>query len=748
MAGIVETVFDGTYWKNWLRNAAGGAYNTAAGLTALPVQAASVVGQLASGKPWADVQVPDPLREGRQAFSEMTGLPTEKAEKGFKTAFGFGRGAVPGPTAVAAAAGGAINAVAETVTDNPIYQAAINVGAPLAAIGGARGIQAIRSGSLMDAGSNVDTTIPMSKGRATGKAGTMSIENMLERHPKTADAVAAKKRVFTTEVENKLRSFLDKAVNSKDGDAGLKAAIAWKRFEEGQVAKHKSIADKEFSKAYALGNKKGVVDVTPVKAELEQLYEKYASGLMGDEGQKIAKDLQGRIKQLSSVKKVSLEEVQSQLDYLNDISKGAGQFPDISPGVSAGVARKMKQGWENALKAAAAGVDKSGNQTKEALAASTLLNARRAYADRAEDLKKVSDSALGVFFDTGKTGERIMLQPEKVMEKLRKLPPSERDFFVAIMDMTDSSVTDALRKNILEDMIQGATVKGASARAPSFSPTAFLKELENRKKDIAFLIPDETARKEFYHVERDIRRSIQSTYIDKNTGAAVVEEAGGLASIASGKAGANAITRGIIRGALDAVSDKEAMFNMLYGASSQPKTMAGRVYGTFKEASKQTPFIINRELQGMVEAGRPTKPGEEQPKEDTFIPPPPEGFWDDEEVTSQVTEDDPMAKLLDIVATVESNRNPAAVSPKGAVGEYQFMPETAKQYGIDPRDSNQARDGAKRMFSYLLKKYDGDVNKALAAYNWGEGNVDRQGLENMPTETRNYIDKINGMITQ
>ena len=68
--------------------------------------------------------------------------------------------------------------------------------------------------------------------------------------------------------------------------------------------------------------------------------------------------------------------------------------------------------------------------------------------------------------------------------------------------------------------------------------------------------------------------------------------------------------------------------------------------------------------------------------------------------------------------------------------------EEKKDDGIDPRDPNQAAQGAAKMDSDLLKKYQGNVPAALAGYNWGQGNVDRQGLQNAPSETQNYIQKV------
>ena len=98
--------------------------------------------------------------------------------------------------------------------------------------------------------------------------------------------------------------------------------------------------------------------------------------------------------------------------------------------------------------------------------------------------------------------------------------------------------------------------------------------------------------------------------------------------------------------------------------------------------------------------------------------------------------------LLQTVMMAESGGNPNAVSPKGAVGAFQFMPKTAQQYGIDPRDAVQSANAAAQMLSELSTKYKGDMPSVLAGYNWGQGNVDRKGLRNMPTETRNYIGKI------
>ncbi len=103
--------------------------------------------------------------------------------------------------------------------------------------------------------------------------------------------------------------------------------------------------------------------------------------------------------------------------------------------------------------------------------------------------------------------------------------------------------------------------------------------------------------------------------------------------------------------------------------------------------------------------------------------------------------------FLYAVAKQESTFNPAAVGPATKTGEraqglMQFMPGTARRFGIDPHDPAQAVDAAGHYYQNLFKMFDGDPRKAIAGYNWGEGNVQRKGIENAPAETRDYFNKI------
>lgn len=100
------------------------------------------------------------------------------------------------------------------------------------------------------------------------------------------------------------------------------------------------------------------------------------------------------------------------------------------------------------------------------------------------------------------------------------------------------------------------------------------------------------------------------------------------------------------------------------------------------------------------------------------------------------------------VAKVESALRANAVSPKGAIGIMQLMPATAQALGADPHDVRQNIDAGTRLLRELLIKYDGDVVKALSAYNAGSGAVDRyKGLPPYD-ETRRYVNKVIGAYQQ
>lgn len=94
------------------------------------------------------------------------------------------------------------------------------------------------------------------------------------------------------------------------------------------------------------------------------------------------------------------------------------------------------------------------------------------------------------------------------------------------------------------------------------------------------------------------------------------------------------------------------------------------------------------------------------------------------------------------VMKAESGFQSAAVSPKGAIGLMQLMPETARELGVDPRDPHQNAEGGAEYLRALLAKYESNPDQvllALAAYNAGPAAVDHYHGVPPYRETREYI---------
>jgi len=102
--------------------------------------------------------------------------------------------------------------------------------------------------------------------------------------------------------------------------------------------------------------------------------------------------------------------------------------------------------------------------------------------------------------------------------------------------------------------------------------------------------------------------------------------------------------------------------------------------------------------------------------------------------------------LLHAIMMQESGGNQSAVSPKGAIGLMQLMPNTAAGLGVNPYNPTENMQGGERYFNQLLAHYGNNVADAVGAYNAGPGRMDKflAGKATLPAETQNYISSVLG----
>ena len=178
-----------------------------------------------------------------------------------------------------------------------------------------------------------------------------------------------------------------------------------------------------------------------------------------------------------------------------------------------------------------------------------------------------------------------------------------------------------------------------------------------------------------------------------------------------------------------------------------------------KPAGVQPPETISPDKQTRPQQSNPPQIERvEVPDTELTIPTPDEKILDDIYATDEAelvpVEDlimqtaveqgvDP--QLVRAIATAESNMNQDEISPVGAIGVMQLMPETAQALGVNPYDVNENVLGGTIYLKQMLDTFDGNVPLAVAAYNAGPNAVLRYGGIPPYAETQNYVGRVMDM---
>lgn len=188
----------------------------------------------------------------------------------------------------------------------------------------------------------------------------------------------------------------------------------------------------------------------------------------------------------------------------------------------------------------------------------------------------------------------------------------------------------------------------------------------------------------------------------------------------------------LVMGALAAAAASHGIDQARDNARKQGKDVGSYLYDKVHEDKK--PFMTWDDVKSFLGFGEPEQYGQ----------------------SARVSGSSGMDDLLHGIMMTESGGNPLAYNVSGATGAFQFMPGTARDLGlrvdsqVDERlDPSKSRAAASVYMRQLLKRYDGNVDNALRAYNWGMGNVDKwiangSDISQLPKETREYTGKVYG----
>lgn len=730
-------------------------------------------------------------KELKQAADALTNLPVSEASgttEASKLARAAGEGAAgplgPGgfmAKALSAGIGAISNMVAETVSpDSPAGKFFTNLGVNFGLNAATRGVRKIASGGAMKP-IEAPTDIPLTRSEATNSNLTTGAENAAATSTASlpgrqgvtlGDEVAQ----WTKDRADKAKKVLEDALKTgKTPAQGAALADQYTAIKDQMIAQHKRATDIDMTRAQVLAGRGSFVNLDPVHHALTTLIEKYRGINQTPQNQRKLQQLITMRDNVNLGQRASMNEVKNAMQQFGDVAFGKGDiFTEIAPGSSVGEAKLLGGAWKEALKNSAADPNLNSRQQR---AAQALLLANDKFAERLNTINNWAEQPL-----SKELLETAATRPEDVVSRIQRMTPTERSFLTTTLrNNQGSGVLEQVRKAFAEKLMGAGDVAGFSTREPTFNMRGFLAEFDNlTKKDPAildFMFPASADKANFLQKVATVRKAVT------DAPAQATPKVGELLTVGAGQAASNytipgRAAAGAFEGLKMVFKDKNVVFQSLFNPEIKATDMVGKALqvAPVRYARELAKGGLSGNVVGQASVGRPeddsdmsfdaflrqqepstgpTAPSEapqatQVPTEAPTGPiEEPIPVQDDSDMSfeaflaTQKPEKKSKLSLEDAIRKVESGGNEWAFNPKsGAMGADQIMPHIAAKLGVNPLDIDQATKGKKILLDQIKGRYGYNLDKVLAAYNWGQGNLEKYGMDKQPEETKKYIARV------
>lgn len=583
------------------------------------------------------------------------------------------------------------------------------------------------------------------------------------------------------------------------GQAGTAIMQATANKVDGLKEAARTAGSGEFKKSFELAGDNNIVDVKNTLGKIDEMIARYSLGKTDDADAAVnfltrLKGSFGTPDYLTNTQqKITVPQLQAMLsEFGKDAAKGESLITGLSIDSQKIISSSIFSGLQNDLKA----LQRADDVNIRAVG-NLLQSARNKTKQASEAYQAFIGNSLPAAFK----GKSInSMTTDEVLQTVKGLKADELGKVTTILERTDPESLNLIRQSMYDDFVNSAKGKlpdgsvgiklddlykkfellgDESKRQLAFALGTNEKEFASRMKDV----------EGFYRYAQKFAGTPEAGLINPTTAGEIGyglgggsyllskagQAAGKLWNVAKGGLNDGELfylltspeTRGIIKGNKLSPSGIKTLENLEKGIFWENAGKIGIGGTAATNEAVQTLFNKNPIEQTTVtqpqvedwDIGAPMEQNTQPQGEDWDIGAPVSSFGGNKVGNKEYNPNDPIAQQIRAEAErqglgqyaelfvrqafQESQFNPRAVSKAGAMGIFQHMPGTAKDLGINPYDVNQSIEGGVRYMGQQLKQFK-DPALALAAYNWGPGNVQKFGLSRLPAETQGYISNILG----